>query len=159
MEALRQSVDPSVEADVLGDREVFVEGELLTHVADVLLDALGLRVDVKARNLRTARRWLKQSGQHADGGRLARAIGAQKSQDLACLDGETDVVDGGERAELPGQVVCFNDLHGGRGYSVMSSMKTSSTPARIGWTSAWTNPCRRTKSVSIAASISFRLSV
>ena len=41
-------VDPGVELQVLPDGQILVEGELLGHVADVLLHPVGLGDDVEA---------------------------------------------------------------------------------------------------------------
>ena len=47
----------------------------------------------------------QQPGQHLHRRRLAAAVGAEESEDLAALDPELDMVDGGEGAELLGQAV------------------------------------------------------
>ena len=48
--------------------------------------------------------WVEQAAEHADGGRLARAVGAQQAVDLAVANLQADVFYGGEIAELLGEV-------------------------------------------------------
>ena len=45
----------------------------------------------------------EQAGEHLDGGGFAGAVGAEEAEELAGLDGEVDVVDGGEVAETAGE--------------------------------------------------------
>jgi hypothetical protein len=52
----------------------------------------------------------QQPGEHLHGRRLAAAVGAEKAEDLAALDAEADVVDGGEFAEAPRQVAALRWL-------------------------------------------------
>jgi hypothetical protein len=59
-----------------------------------------------------SRRWGEQAGEHLDGGGLAGAVGAEEAEELAGLDDEIEVVDGGEAAgEGAGETV------GGDGWS------------------------------------------
>ena len=51
----------------------------------------------------------QQAAEHAEGRGLAGAVRAEQAEDLAGLDGEADVVDGGERAELADEVADFDD--------------------------------------------------
>src|SRR5262249_49060882 len=50
----------------------------------------------------------QQAAKNADGGRLARAVGAEEAEDLALADFHGDVVDRCEAAELLYQVIDFN---------------------------------------------------
>ena len=57
----------------------------------------------------------QQPGQHLHRRRLAAAVGAEESEDLAALDLELDVVDGGEAAEALGQPVRLDRGRSARG--------------------------------------------
>lgn len=60
----------------------------------------------------------EQRGEHAQGGRLTRAVGAEEGDDLARADGQVDAADGFHRAargrEGPGQPGRADDGHGAR---------------------------------------------
>src|SRR5262249_12893429 len=88
------------ELEVLADRQVVVEGELLRHVADALPDVLGPEVAALAREPHLAAAGIEQPAQHLDGGRLAGAVRPEQSVDLAVSDLEAHVVHGDERPEL-----------------------------------------------------------
>ena len=62
-------------------------------------------VQVDARHLQRAAGGREQAAQHAERGRLAGAVGPEQAEDLAALDLEADVIDGGESAEPPDQIV------------------------------------------------------
>ncbi|SLM22283.1 Uncharacterised protein [Streptococcus dysgalactiae subsp. equisimilis] len=51
-------------------------------------------LDVEAMHGDRAGRGPRQAGEHADQGRLACAVGAEETEELALLDLEGDVVDG-----------------------------------------------------------------
>ena len=90
-------VDAAVQLDVLGDRQVLVQGEPLAHVADVALDDLALGEDVAADDARLPAARRQQPGQHPDRRRLAGAVGAEESEDFAFAHVERDAIDGDER--------------------------------------------------------------
>ena len=48
-----------------------------------------------------------EAGQQIEAGRLARAVRANQADDLAFGDGQIDMVDGGESAEIPGEALRF----------------------------------------------------
>src|SRR5690606_20090319 len=86
VDALPAPVDPvhaGDEIEVLADRQILVERELLRHVAGLLLDAGRIAPDVEAEAGALALVGRQQSAQHADGRRLARSIGAEKAVDGA----------------------------------------------------------------------------
>ena len=85
-------------------RQVVVEREALAHVADAPLDLLGLVRHVEAEHAARARGRREQPAQHADRGRLARAVRAQEAEHLALLDRQRDVVDRDEGAERAREV-------------------------------------------------------
>ena len=98
-----EAVDSAEELDVLVDRQQLVERELLRHVADAAFDAFRILRDVDAADERGAAGRPQQAAQHADGGGLARAVGAQEAEDLARLDAEGQVVHGDEVTEAAGK--------------------------------------------------------
>ena len=72
-------------AQVLLDRELVVEGELLGDVAD-LGAHLGLGLaKIPAHDLDLAARRRKKAAEHAEGRGLARAVGAEQTEDLSAL--------------------------------------------------------------------------
>src|ERR1019366_5584366 len=77
----------------------------LAHVADVGLDLLRLGPNVKSRHRSGAARRRQNPSQHADRGRLARAIRAEEAENLALLHFEADTVYGDEAAEALLQVL------------------------------------------------------
>ena len=91
------------------NEQIFVAGErsvhrdALRHIADGAAYLVGLRGDGKARYPGRARRRWQQRGEHLDRGGLARAIGAEKAEDLPGLDGQRQPVHGGEVTEAAGQ--------------------------------------------------------
>ncbi len=134
-------VEAGEERDVLFHREVAVEGEQLRHVADALLDLLGVGADVEPGHASVAGARREQAGEHLDGGRLAGAVGAEEAEDLALGDLEAHMVDGDEIAERAGEIA---DLDGvghaastGAAVSDTSWMNTSSSEgsrSAISWT-------------------------
>src|SRR6185312_16594088 len=77
--------------------------ELLRHVADVRAQLVGLRRDAQAEHLDLALAWRQQPAQHADGGRLARAVRAEEAVDASGRYFEVDMIDRHQLAEAPGQ--------------------------------------------------------
>ena len=94
-----QAIGAREKIQVLADRELRVEREFLRHVADVLARRCACGAQVEPGDAQGARRGRKQPAQHAEGRGLAGAVRAEKTEDLAAPDPETDVVDGGEGAE------------------------------------------------------------
>ena len=87
------------EVEVLLDREILVEREVLGHVADRGAQALGVARHAVAEHLRRAGGRLEEPHQHAHERRLARAVRPEAAEDLAPPHGEVDAVDGDARAE------------------------------------------------------------
>src|SRR5215469_4608584 len=65
------AVDAAEEIDVLVDREVVIERELLRHVADGAADIVGLGGDVETVDAGASRGGSQQAAEHADGGGFA----------------------------------------------------------------------------------------
>src|SRR5690606_11795392 len=94
-----ERIEPGDEGEVLLDRQVFVEGKALGHVADLALDRAPLRQDVMAEHPALSRVGGEQAAHHADRRRLARPVRAEESGDLALRDRERHVIDGAPAVE------------------------------------------------------------
>ena len=106
---LGDAVDAADEFQVLAHREVLVERELLRHVADLALDHVGLRADVVAEAGAGALVGREQAAQHADGGGLAGAVGAEEAVDRAALDLHGQVAHHRAPVETLGQALHVDD--------------------------------------------------
>ena len=91
------------EFEVLAHAQVLEQREPLGHVADPPAQRLGLLRDAQAQHLDLALARRQQAAQHADGGGLAGAVGAEEAVDLRARHVEVDVVDRDQRAEAAGQ--------------------------------------------------------
>src|SRR6185503_17335971 len=80
------AIDAAEELEVLANGQVVVEGELLGHVPDALPHVLRAEIPPLARELDLAPGGIEEAAQHLDRGRLARAIRAEESVDLAVPD-------------------------------------------------------------------------
>ena len=96
-------IDFTDELQVFPHAQVFVEREALGHVTDSLFQRFRIAAGVEPEYVGLAGTWRQQSAKHADGGRFARAVGAEKAVDLAGGNVEIDFVDCHEGAETPGQ--------------------------------------------------------
>ena len=102
------TLDGSDETQIGPRGHVGVDGRIFRQVADPLLHLDGILEDVEPAHLRLAARRRQDSGEDAHGRRLAGAVGAEETEDLARLHLEADVVD---RLQLPvalHQVLDFN---------------------------------------------------
>ena len=108
-DARGHAVQSGVEAQILVHREILVEAEALGHVADALLDPLGLGGHVVAHHRAVAAAGIEDSAQHADGGRLAGAVGAQHAEDLTAVHAQRDVLHRDEVAEAARKVLRHDD--------------------------------------------------
>ncbi len=81
--ALRNAVDAGEEVEVLPDFDVVIEAEEVGHVADHPADFHRLVDDIDSVEGSGSAGWLEKGGEHADGGRFARAIAADKAEDIA----------------------------------------------------------------------------
>jgi hypothetical protein len=104
------SIDSSKEANILLDREVFVERELLTHVTNATFDLFVLSGDVVARHRTETRSGLTESAKHAHGSGFAGTIGAKKTKYFTPMDGKRDMVDGIEIAKTFHEVTNYDDI-------------------------------------------------
>src|SRR3989344_1982912 len=87
------AVELADELQVLAHRQVAVEAEVLGHVAQQRLDLGRLGGDVEAQAGAAPRGQWHEAAHHADGGCLARAVGAEEAVELAFLDGHVELVD------------------------------------------------------------------
>ena len=128
-----EAVDRAEEAQVLLDREVEVERELLAHVAEAPLPLLGVPGHVETAEADgRARARLEQAREHPDRRRLARAVGPEEAEDAAAGHVEADGVDGREVAEAARQPARLQEglrdrgAHAATPSSSLFSTKTSS---------------------------------
>ena len=90
---LRELVQPGEELEVLRDRETEVEPRILGHHRDPLADLDAVyRVEQHTPHTRRARGGGDLGGKHADGGRLAGAVGAEEAEHFTGGDAEGNVV-------------------------------------------------------------------
>ena len=84
----------AVEVEVLPDRQRPVERVRLGHDADDLLGQRGVGAPRRRRRRAPARGGHDPGGEHADGGGLAGAVGAEEPEDLTAPHREVEAVDG-----------------------------------------------------------------
>jgi len=83
---------------VFEGRKVFVERDLLGHDAQQAARGGAFPHHVVAHDADMAGGGREETGDAADSGGFAGAVGSQETEDLAGLRGERDVVDGGDLA-------------------------------------------------------------
>src|SRR5216683_1865617 len=86
----RHSIQLALEDQLKPPNHLIVRAAGLTHVADDLAHAVGLREQVAACNPGRAAGGWEKSGEHAQGGRLAGAIRSEEPEDLARTNGQVD---------------------------------------------------------------------
>ncbi len=101
------------EFEVLDDGHVVVHAEEVGHVADQPPDLLRMRVDALAADVGFAVVGLKQRGDHPHRGRLARAVRADESEDVAFLERKVDLVRGDQVAVAFGELAGFDHAAAG----------------------------------------------
>ena len=110
-----QLVETRHEFEVLADREILVERELLRHVADLALDLQRFGPDVVAEHRALALVGRQQAAHDADGGGLARSVRPEEADDLALRDIHRHMVDDGLGAEALDEIADGNDECSGHG--------------------------------------------
>ena len=117
LEALRQLGDAGgdlgigqmeqlgVQFQVLPHGQLGIKGEGLRHVADAPAGGQIAGVQDLAEQPRLAFARRQEAGEHFHGGRFAATVGAEKAEDLAPLDPQADMIDGGEIGEAHGEIV------------------------------------------------------
>ena len=108
--AIIQSIDTAEKTNVLRHSHIFIEGEFLTHIADVALDLLVFCGDVETRNSAPSFRRLTKSGEHTHCCGLACTVGAEESEYLAAMNSERNVVDSTKIAERFYQMLHANHI-------------------------------------------------
>ena len=96
--------------EVLACCQRFVEGAVLGHVAQAFLDFHGILLDVESGDPRHTARRLDHAGQDLHGGRLPRAVRAEKAENLPRLDAQVEILDGGRVTEGASELAGFDHL-------------------------------------------------
>jgi hypothetical protein len=124
---LVQALQPAVIGDVLACGQSVVQAARIRHHAQGALDLQRFAFRIDAIDAHVAGIGLEQGIEHAQGGGLASAIGAEQAGDLAVFGGEADFVDGHDLALVEGlsQTVCFD-----HGVGPSRLMKNGSWPSR-----------------------------
>ena len=99
------------ELEVPAHRQLRVERRGLGQVADLLLRLEGRLEDIEAADLRLARGRRHEASEDLHRGRLAGAVGPQKTDDLALGDAEAERVDRDAVAVALGEVADFDHRH------------------------------------------------
>ena len=102
------SVDTSKQTDILCHSKVFIERELLTHIANVLLYLLIVCSDVVSHNPSRSTCGLAESCEHVHRCSLTSSVGPKKTEDFPLSHREGDVVNSVESAESLYQMFHFN---------------------------------------------------
>src|SRR5438270_605703 len=90
-------------------RQIGIESRLTGHVADEALDLERLLPAIESGDSRRAGVGVQEGHQQPDGRRLACAIGAQETEDVALLDLERDLDDAALAAVALGKFLDFDD--------------------------------------------------
>jgi hypothetical protein len=88
----RHSIEPGLDLERFARREEWIEDDLLRDDSDRTLRVTRVLVDVETPDVHLAAGLHDEPGKDVDEGRLARAIGAEKAENLAARDVEADVV-------------------------------------------------------------------
>src|SRR5579872_2440691 len=115
----RQVVDPAVDGQILAGGEAFVEVLVLEDDADALFQALPLFDDITAGNDGPATGRRNLAGEHANGGGLAGAVGAEQTEDFAAAHAEADPSHGLCGVERTSQLAHFDHQVVGRWHDVL----------------------------------------
>ena len=102
----RLSLKEGESARLVGERD------LAGHVADQMFDLLRLRPAIETLDGAGALVGVEEAHQMADGGGLARTVGADEPERLSLLHLEIDVEDAAPAAVVLGQAVDLNKRHG-----------------------------------------------
>ena len=119
-----------VEDHVLFHGQVLVQPEALRHVADLVLHRLRFARHVVARHARAALARVHQAAQHAQRGRLARAVRTHQPEDLALRHRQVEMVHRRQFAEALGQAAGFDD-----GLSITGSSTISASAGMFDFSS------------------------
>ncbi len=106
---LRNLIQPRDEIQVFLDAQIFVERKSLRHVADVFFDLGALCAEIVAEAAAFTAVGLEQTAEHPQEGRLAAAVRAEETVNLAGSHLHGDMVDDGARAKFFRDVAHVND--------------------------------------------------
>ena len=99
----RDFVARAEEIQVLGHLHVLIDAEKIGHVADDMAHGVGLAHHVVAEDSGGAGGGRQEGGQDAQGGGLARAVGADEAEQIALVDGQVEGIERGDVAKDAGQ--------------------------------------------------------
>jgi len=105
--------DAGDEVEILFQRQILVEAELLGHVAHASPDVAPLGCEVESEARASPGIGGEQAAENLKEGRLAAAVGAQEAEDLAPSDLKSDGVDHSPWAKPFGHVTDVNGRAGG----------------------------------------------
>jgi hypothetical protein len=110
----REMCDSRVEAEVVLRAEPLVEAGVLEQRAGVASHFRAVRARVETEHARRAGRRLDQPKEEMDRGRLAGAVRAEKGEDRAFGDGEAEMVECADRAEVARERLAGDGCRHGR---------------------------------------------
>ena len=99
------AVETAHQAQVLACAHVAVEGRHFDEAADVAQGLFLLARHLVVEHLREAAGRVDEAADHADGGRLAGAVGAEEAEDVAAPDREAEVIYGKSVAKALGELM------------------------------------------------------
>ncbi len=105
-----QAIYPAEKFQVLPHAETAVQGKFLRHIAEVFTRLGPCRAQIHSCHSQHAAACGKQAAQHAEGSRLARAVGAEQAEQLAPAHAETGVVHGHKISKAAHQIAYLYHL-------------------------------------------------
>src|SRR5216683_3992952 len=100
-----QSIGARKEIEILDYRQIAIERKLLGDITELLAGGRACAVKIDASYSQRAMRWREQAAEHAEGRRFARPVRPEQTEHLAAPNREAHMVNGGEGAEPPHQIV------------------------------------------------------
>ncbi len=116
---------------IVGSGELVVEADGVGQITDAALDRQRLARRIEAKHAYLAAGNVGQPEQHQDGRRLARAVGAEETENLPPPDGERDVIDGDRLPVGLGEAFGLDDdirAHRRPNLATAPTMTRSATP-------------------------------
>ncbi len=108
---LPDAVEAGKENQVLAGRHAFIDILAVEHHTDPGFELLAFGDDIATGHFGGPGGGQQLTGQHADGGGLAGAVGTQETEDLTRLHAEADPIHGAQAVIISGQVAHFDCLH------------------------------------------------
>jgi len=97
------AIRASVKIQILDDVQIGVQTEFLRDVPDATANRFGMMHDIESEHVRRAARRMQETQEHFHRRRLARPVRSEETKNLAARDGERNMIDRGELAELARQ--------------------------------------------------------